>query len=163
MRSLLLAGLALLVVVVQGTWLARLGLPLDAPLLLTLATAWWGGRSAATAMGFWVGALVGAMTGTSIAFAALYGLIGWSAATLVRKRGTWRALLLGAGAALCFQGLESLMWTVAQHPPQIDPGALLALLLWNGVAMALLVKVGTKLGVGRSEPWKDWRPLAYGD
>lgn len=163
MRSILLAGLALLVVIAQGTWLTRLGLPLDAPLLLTLATAWWGGRSAATAMGFWCGALVGAMTGTSIAFAALYALVGWSAATLVRKRRLGLAFLLGAGATLCFQGLESLMWSLAQHPPQIDPGALLAQVLWNGLALVLLVWSGKKLGVGRSEPWKDWRPLAYGD
>jgi hypothetical protein len=168
MRRLLLPLLALLVVVAQGTWVARLELPLDMPLLLTLLVAWWWGRSAATALGFWIGALVGAMTGTSIAFASLYALVGWSAATLLRMhphRGVLRAGLLGAGAAVSFQGLESLVWRVARHPATMDSGMVLAQLLWNGVAFALLVWFGSKLGLsgaGRSETWKDWRPLAYG-
>lgn len=168
MRRLLLPLVALLVVVVQGTWVARLELPLDTPLLFTLLMAWWGGRNAATALGFWTGALVGAMTGTSIAFASLYAVMGWSAATLLRMhphRGLLRAGLLGAGAALSFQGLESLVWRAARHPAPMDSGMVLAQLLWNGAALAALVWFISKLGLfgaGRSDTWKDWRPLAYG-
>lgn len=168
MKSLALALLAVLVVVLQGTWLQSLDLPLNAALLLILATAWWGGRVRATALGFWTGSLVGAMTGTSVAFALLYGLMGWTAGTLLRlhvHRGVPRAALLGASFALSLQGLENLIWIVAQHPPRIDPGFLLAQLLWNGLGMAVLVWLtrSLKLRAERSNSWTaDWKPVAYG-
>lgn len=170
MRVLVLAAAAVLLVVMQGSWVYRLGLPLDLPLLLTLATAWWQGRAAGTATGFWCGALVGAMTGTSLLFACLYGLVGWSAATLLRvhpHRGLLRAIVLGAGAALSFQGLECLIWLVVQHAYRIDPGLVLAQLLWNGLAMGLLVWSSQphrrRMRAGRSRAWTaDWQPVVYG-
>jgi hypothetical protein len=165
MRIVVLALLSVILVLLQGIWLDPLGLPLNAPLLLTLACAWWGSRARATAAGFWNGALVGAMTGTSVAFASLYAMVGWSAATVLKthpQRGILRASLLGASSALSFLGLENLIWILAQHPPRVEPGSLLAQLLWNGLGMGLLVGLGRFLRARRNRWTADLHPVAYG-
>ncbi len=161
MKLLALAVAAILAIVLQGTFLRPLGLPLDLALLVTLATAWWRGRTSATVLGLWCGALVGAMSGTSLAFAGLYGLLGWCSATLLRmhsQRGPVRAALLAAAAAASFQGLENLLWVVAQHRLRVEPGLLLAGMLWNGLCMGLLVWLSQPRRMQRRMAWTgDWQ------